>query len=210
MPLYEVKPNQTLPEVVADAAPHLSVEQVRTHAKNQGLFATRTEYLLRTGDKIWIPEEAAEPVWFKLTAGECQRFLVSGNLRPLRLALRLPDGEPARNADFELQLDGAVYVGKTDEAGMLDLRVPITATRGLVKVNRFAQTVIVGGLEPITTVRGVQGRLANLGFQPGPVDGDVGRRTTRAIEAFQRSQGLEEDGVVGPITRDALKKAYGF
>jgi hypothetical protein len=210
MPFHEVKPNQTLPEVVAEAAPHLSVQQVRSHPKNQGLLAMRTDYLLRTGDKIWIPEEAVEPVWFKLTPGERHKFVSGGHLRPLRLVLRMPDGEPAKNADFELQLDGAVYTGKTDDAGVLDLRVPITATKGIVKVSRFAQTVVIGGLEPITTIRGVQGRLANLGFQPGPVDGDVGRRTTRAIEAFQRTQDLEEDGVMGPLTRDALKKAYGF
>lgn len=50
-----------------------------------------------------------------------------------------------------------------------------------------------------------QRRLAELGFDPGPVDGVRGRRTIAAIKAFQASRGLRlVDGLVGPETEAAL------
>lgn len=44
-------------------------------------------------------------------------------------------------------------------------------------------------------VRQVQSGLRQLGYKPGPVDGAYGRRTSRAIRAFQRKNGFTEDGV---------------
>lgn len=38
------------------------------------------------------------------------------------------------------------------------------------------------------------------------VDGDFGNRTLAAVELFQRSHGLAEDGIVGPHTWDVIKE----
>jgi len=53
-------------------------------------------------------------------------------------------------------------------------------------------------------VADLQMRLAQLGFSPGPIDGDFGSLTENAVLAFQTAKGLTVDGVVGPQTRDAL------
>jgi hypothetical protein len=53
-------------------------------------------------------------------------------------------------------------------------------------------------------VREVQSKLAELGFEPGPVDGDYEQKTHEAVARFQESKGLTVDGVAGPITLDAL------
>jgi peptidoglycan L-alanyl-D-glutamate endopeptidase CwlK len=53
-------------------------------------------------------------------------------------------------------------------------------------------------------VKRVQERLAELGFNPGKVDGEFGAGTEAAVLAFQRSSGLAADGVVGPDTAAAL------
>ena len=53
-------------------------------------------------------------------------------------------------------------------------------------------------------VRGLQHRLAALGFAPGPIDGRDGPLTTRAVERFQGARGLHVDGIVGVHTWNAL------
>lgn len=45
-----------------------------------------------------------------------------------------------------------------------------------------------------------QGQLAAKGFSPGAIDGKKGPKTEAAVRAFQRANGLEPDGIVGPKT----------
>ena len=54
-------------------------------------------------------------------------------------------------------------------------------------------------------IRAMQEALRLQGFDPGPIDGILGRRTSAAIRAFQSDRGLVVDGIVGPITRAALE-----
>lgn len=57
--------------------------------------------------------------------------------------------------------------------------------------------------------RSLQQRLAELGYlDPAGVDGRDGPRTTAAIIAFQKWQGLGRDGVAGPQTMAALHSAH--
>lgn len=53
----------------------------------------------------------------------------------------------------------------------------------------------------------VQGRLNELGFNAGSVDGRPGLQTKNAVVAFQRANGLQADGKVGPRTRSVLFSA---
>jgi hypothetical protein len=56
-------------------------------------------------------------------------------------------------------------------------------------------------------VKVLQRALASLGFSTGTVDGDYGAATEDATKRFQRSVGIDDDGVVGPETLRALKTA---
>ncbi len=53
-------------------------------------------------------------------------------------------------------------------------------------------------------VRRIQSRLSALGFACGPADGVFGGATESAVKSFQARNGLEPDGIVGPVTWDAL------
>lgn len=54
-------------------------------------------------------------------------------------------------------------------------------------------------------VRSLQRTLQRLHYDPGGVDGVYGASTQYAVWAFQKVNGLDPDGVVGPKTRDALR-----
>lgn len=55
----------------------------------------------------------------------------------------------------------------------------------------------------------VQEILIQLGYDLGAsgADGKFGAKTEAAVKAFQRASGLNADGVVGPLTYEALEKA---
>lgn len=50
----------------------------------------------------------------------------------------------------------------------------------------------------------IQQRLKALGHYVGAVDGIYGAGTERAVEAFQRAEGLDADGIVGPASWSQL------
>ncbi len=62
---------------------------------------------------------------------------------------------------------------------------------------------------PVTGgTKAAQGRLADLGYLlPGDVNGRLGPGTTAAVIAFQKWEGLQRDGVLGPKTLAALGRA---
>ena len=55
----------------------------------------------------------------------------------------------------------------------------------------------------------VQNILVQNGYDIGKagVDGDFGRATEDAVKKFQRDHGLDPDGIVGPLTYEALEQA---
>ncbi|MBX9403393.1 peptidoglycan-binding protein [Lysobacter sp. BMK333-48F3] len=61
-------------------------------------------------------------------------------------------------------------------------------------------------------VQNLQDRLNQLGFRDAAghaltADGKFGQRTKEAVQAFQRAHGLEDDGIVGRDTFNALRNA---
>lgn len=59
----------------------------------------------------------------------------------------------------------------------------------------------------VTRVEGIriyQKKLKTLGYYKGKVDGSRGRKTRRAIQMFQKRNGLVVDGIVGPMTTKTM------
>lgn len=53
--------------------------------------------------------------------------------------------------------------------------------------------------------RHLQERLDELGYRVGDIDGRFGRETRAAVLAFQADNGLDTDGVMGPVSWEALE-----
>lgn len=78
----------------------------------------------------------------------------------------------------------------------------------------FASAVTSGGVDRMWLRRGdhgarvedLQRELVRLGYY-AKVDGDFGEKTERAVVAFQRDHGLDDDGLVGTETLEAMESA---
>lgn len=55
--------------------------------------------------------------------------------------------------------------------------------------------------------RDIQEALVELGYNPGVVDGVVGKNTRAALKSFQSNNGLVPDGIWGPRSKAAMEKA---
>lgn len=51
----------------------------------------------------------------------------------------------------------------------------------------------------------VQESLAELGYRPGPADGEIGARTERAIRAYQKQAGLPVDGQISQALIESIE-----
>lgn len=54
------------------------------------------------------------------------------------------------------------------------------------------------------SVKDIQEKLNELGYDCGKADGKLGPKTTAAIKAFQKDNGLKVDGKAGPKTLEAM------
>ncbi len=53
-------------------------------------------------------------------------------------------------------------------------------------------------------VKRLQLRLIELGYDPGSADGSFGKGTKDAVQEFQKRNGLDADGIAGPLTQEKL------
>lgn len=64
---------------------------------------------------------------------------------------------------------------------------------------------IIGEVKNRPSIKQIQIALANAGYDPGSVDGKMGKQTKEAIKAFQSANNLPADGKVGTKTWELLK-----
>ncbi len=81
---------------------------------------------------------------------------------------------------------------------------PSTSTTVAPTTTSEAPPADPGVPQPDPAVAGAQQRLAELRYDPGPVDGLAGSATQSALYAFQKVQGIAVTGVLDPATQAAL------
>lgn len=65
---------------------------------------------------------------------------------------------------------------------------------------------VIGEVKSRPKVRQIQVALRSAGFEPGVIDGRMGRQTREAIKAFQSANNLSADGRVGKKTWSLLRE----
>jgi hypothetical protein len=124
------------------------------------------------------------------------------------------DGDEAPKGPQPAFTDGPPSVDKTSPAApaaaVKPLRRPGQDTSGLpAKLGQVTSANLMkdyqaAGKKPMDQVKTVQTALSRLGFDPGAIDGKYGNGVFKAVQNFQKANGLSVDGQVGPNTIKAL------
>lgn len=124
-----------------------------------------------------------------------------------------PSFRPRSDVPYQLWVDGIMTQGRTKGDGQIESSIAPNAQKAKLVLDPGTpmESIIslnLGYLDPLTEVSGVQGRLNNLGFDCGPVDGIFGPRTQRALKRFQASVGLQATGDLDETTRQKLRETH--
>lgn len=133
----------------------------------------------------------------------------------LRLVIEDEQKRPRANVKYLLTIDGVTSEGWTDGEGKIIRPIPPNAQAGHLVVGDATKDeelqefdLVLGDLDPVETMTGVQQRLRNLGFDPGPIDGEMGPLTSEAIAKFQALCEMEVTGELDDATRQRLKSDH--
>lgn len=206
---YEVGPGECMSSIALDKGYYWRT--IWDHPPNSELKSIRKDpNVLMPKDLVTLPQKRE-----KQESGATEmrhRFVRRGEPSRFRFQAKVED-EPLRNSPYVLTVDGKKQEGVTDAEGWIEVELPGNAHSGELVITCEGQEyrfmLNLGQMEPISEVIGVQKRLKNLGFPPGPIDGKMGPKTRSAIAQFQKSQSMEATGELDEATRQKLQKAHG-
>ncbi len=94
---------------------------------------------------------------------------------------------------------------KDDEIGSLRdaLSTTVEAKESLAK--EVGKKKVITEIKSRPNIKQIQIALTNAGYNPGRIDGRMGKQTKDATKAFQKANNLAVDGKVGKETWDLLK-----
>lgn len=214
---HRVAEGECLASIAHDAG--VPRQRIWDHADNAALREERDPYLLRCGDRLTIPEP-------ELEEEDCsteQRHRFRRPAPPTKLRLRLLENdEPRAGLDWRLLLDEDILAeGVTDDDGEFETPISPAVKACTLELGDPVDEdddeappperyhLQLGALDPASTIRGVQARLQNLGFSPGPIDDLIGPLTRAAIRQFQEAADLEVTGEPDDPTKDGLVEQHG-
>ena len=204
---HVIRAGDHLAKIAHDAG--LDPDAVWSHPKNADLRALRKDQnILCEGDVVFLPVE--DPVTLPLKVGAANRFSVVVPEIETHVRFGNATGPFAGEAYVVEGLDEPIR-GTSDGDGKVTITAPVTAHVATVRFEKrgLSFSVLLGEMDPITEVSGVQLRLASLGYLKGTPSGELDDATTGALRAFQDAKGLARTGAMDQATLDALKAAYG-
>lgn len=112
------------------------------------------------------------------------------------------------NDDDALLGPGDVQVTRSKGHTIMVLTAGERYDGGATLVRELGERILKRGMLG-EDVRTMQEYLNKLGYNVGPdgPDGDFGRNTESALQAFQNAHGLDDDGEYGPLTHEAMLTA---
>ena len=161
-----------------------------------------TAYAEGKGIATSYPKAAA---WFEKSAeaGLSQSQFSLGALHERGLITGQPNPAEARR-----WYERALAQGDTrasERLAALDAMAPPAAVAPMKPPPAIPKIATIGRTE----IRQIQALLNRMNFNPGPADGQMGKRTADAIRLYQKFAGMEEDGVPSQELLEDLRAVAG-
>jgi hypothetical protein len=112
--------------------------------------------------------------------------------RKTSLRLMDLDSTPLSHVEYTITAEAFVLQGTTAEDGLVEERLPVSATEALLQFEGFELVVMLGALADAQQPLGIKQRLSNLGYEPGDLEGSLGEQAQAAGLKFRRDQRLGE------------------
>jgi N-acetylmuramoyl-L-alanine amidase len=185
------------------------------HPENQEFRSLRPNpNVLYPGDRVFVPFRETKSV--ARSTNSRHKFALTGRRERLELCIvrstRPVDKDTekrTRSTPYRLRFGADVIDGETDAQGVLRVdKLPADVSRVVLEIEDQCFDVLIGHLDPVSEITGVQVRLNQLGYGSGEVDGILGPRTRAALAAFQSRNGLEATGQPAPETTAKLKELF--
>jgi hypothetical protein len=205
--LHTVKAGECIASIAFDHG-HLP-ETIWTNSANAELKDQRQDpNVLLPGDSVTIPDKQVSELSKPDRARH--RFRRKSVPEVLKLQLLIA-GKPVAGKDYVLDLDGQALSGTTGSDGRIELPIPPNAMRARLTITETGDEFIVklGHLDPLDTISGIQGRLANLGLYGGPIDNQLNPETVQAIQELQDLHDMEPTGLLDAATKSKLREKSG-
>lgn len=187
-------------------------ETLWDHPRNAKLRQKRADpFQLVEGDAVFIPDVQERSLHG--STGNRHTVRIKGIPASVQVQVFGDGHEPMSDQPFVLEVGGKKIEGRTTDDGVVQAFVPHGEKEAKLTVGEGEHAMkldlAIGHLDPPSETKGIQGRLANLGFYPGAIDGKESDELTHAITAFQLHAGLEPTGALDEKTRAALEDQHG-
>ena len=196
---------------------------------NAGLKEARDPELLFPGDRLYIPDKDQAKTESRGTDKKHAFVVKAPPTDSLHVKVLDADGNPLANRKFRLTAgdqkfrstttgDGEVIVegikAQGEHEGVLDFyEIDLAFPIAVGNLNPAHQKKAADPAHYDDGISGLQMRLANLGFDPGPSDGTLGPQTRDAIQRFQnmvmQRAAEEATGEPDSETRNTIIKEFG-
>ena len=162
---------------------------------------------VNVGDKVTIGGQEAT-----VNAGsDGNKFYLDPNGKPITAATATDDGSVDAVGSEEdptvTDQEGGVAQGMDQADAAAQQADTNKTTQQQVDTKDLMTRYNEGGKKAMPEIKKLQTELGRLGFDPNGIDGKYGNGTYKAVQQFQKANGLSVDGQAGPETLAAIEKA---
>jgi len=176
------------------------------HGRNSQLKQKRKDpEILQEGDEVYVPKP--EPKKVSKPNEAKHKFKLKGEQAKFKIQLKQL-GEPRKNEDYILVVEGKIITGKTDGDGKIECEIPNDASSAELKLQggKEVYELSIGHLDPADSPSGVRQRLENLGYVVESADD--GKMPADALKEFQEKHDLQTTGELDGPTKAKLSELH--